>query len=213
VNYAGAVTRQDRFFSSIDLTYTYRSGNINALTKEALTEVALSPVLFDSTTARYMALMLEAKRANSNGELIGTTDETIYGWEWTTRPRIEMNAFAPEHILRGSDSLAEPIQALGQLGDDGDLLPDLGGDGGTIPTDILEVGELTESDSIVFARLNEQGRVAGFYTFKSGKYMRLVRGLALNAPSHLDGLMFKKADSTKTLMGMANEGSPTYHDV
>jgi hypothetical protein len=212
VNYGGAVTRQDRFLNSIDLTYIYRSGNVNADTKEVLTELALSPVLFDTTTLRYMALTLEAKRANATGESIGSTDENIYGWEWTTRPRIELNAFAPDRILRGSDSLAEPVQALGQLTDDGDTPIDFTPDDGAIPTDILEVGELTESDLIVFAKLNPQGQVAGFYTFKSGKYMRLVRGLALNAPSHLDAIAFKNG-TDKTFLSIDTLGAPEYQTV
>jgi hypothetical protein len=208
VNYAGGVQRTERAVYDLGMGYTYRSGLINTELREALTEVGLSPVLFDITASRYLALTLKGEKSGVISDTFNHTDERLYSIEWQTALRISLGVWGTDSAIRGSDSLAEPVMALGTLGEETEPPFDLPTDDGspTPPDNFLELDTLNDSDLIVFARLNQNGAIAGFYTFQNGKYRRLVRGLPFTAPSALDGVGYKAADGQKWIEKVAENG-------
>lgn len=194
VNYAGGIVRSERFLQSFLVNYTYRTGILAASQRESLTELGLSDVLFDISGSSYLALILKAETANKV-ETIFDSSETNYAVEWVATPRINMGAWGADSGLQGVGNLNEPLYRLdGTVSEDGSILfPTDTND--VAPTDFTELATLEESDLIVFAKLNQNGEVAGFYTYQNGKYKRLIRGIPLDAPSHLDGMGIKNAET------------------
>jgi hypothetical protein len=216
VNYAGSITRTERNAFNLDLGYTYRTGYINADTRDILNEVALSPVLFDITTTTYLALVFKAERTGTQTETFYHSDETMYSIEWQTSLKVAIGVFGTDRELREANNLLEPVMSLRGAGTNNDIvIPDFTGNE-TPPSDgnggtMTELGELKDSDLIVFARLDTNGTVAGFYTYQNGKYKRLVRGIPFDSPSHLDGIGLKDAETgVITNLHTDKNGSPLF---
>jgi hypothetical protein len=81
----------------------------------------------------------------------------------------------------------------------------------TIPTGVLVTPTeiLQDTDLIMFARKDTAGQVVSYHTYPSEKYKRLVRGIALDAPSHLDGIGIKAPDGGVWIETKNNVGTPT----
>jgi hypothetical protein len=196
---AGNVLRFDRQVQGYEKEYAYRTGIINAHEKEALTEVALSPVLYDVTTLHYFALNLVSDKSQT--ELIRDMDETIYSYEWVVRPRINMGNFSTEAQLQEITTLAEPKFIIEKGG--GNTLPSApevieipaAGGGNGVPTTTTAFGwepltPILDTDIVLFAKTDDNGLLIGFKWLKSGDYMRHIRGISKDSASHLDGIGF-----------------------
>jgi hypothetical protein len=217
---AGNVLRFDRQVQGFEKEYTYRTGIINAQEKEALTEVALSPVLYDVTSLHYFALNLVSDKSQT--ELIRDMDETIYSYEWVVRPRINMGNFSTEAQLQEITTLAEPQFIV------------VGGTGNTVPSapEVIEIGggntgngnngqttsaysweqltTLSDTDIVLFAKTNANGLLVGFKWLKSGDYLRHIRGIANESESHLDGIGFLDAAGEKQIQYFDVNGDVKY---
>ena len=137
VNFGGLVTRNQRTINAINSEIIYRSGYLKSRDKEVFSELLTSPVLFDITNSRYLALNLkEAKAAKS--ELLHDDGEFNYSIEFLCEQLINSKAFAPDDYESGDPVLTEPIQRLvipGYTVGSGNTIPVLGDNNGTIFTD------------------------------------------------------------------------------
>ena len=209
VNYVGGITRSERFLQSFQINYIYRTGILSAAQREALTELQLSDVFFDITGSSYLALVLKAESSNK-ADTIFDSSEVNYGIEWTAVPRLNMGAWGSDRSLHQAEKLNEPVFSLiTDTNTGGGIDFPIYSDDDT-PDGFTEVGTLEEADLLVFAKLNAQGEIAGFYTYRNGKYKRLIRGIALDAPSHLDGLGIKTASGDTWIESKDDDGTPSY---
>ena len=68
--------------------------------------------------------------------------------------------------------------------------------------------EIQDGDYLLFAKTNAANQLVGFQWLPSGEYMRHIRGIAIDAASHLDGLGLNDAGtSTKTILRTDKNGS------
>ena len=69
---------------------------------------------------------------------------------------------------------------------------------------IEEVGTLKDTDLIMLARVNDQGSYAGFYVIKAGKLMRIIRGIPLDALTHLVAVGYKNPLTESSTINVPN---------
>lgn len=194
-NHGGAITKTNSNINSVGIGLIYRSGIINAKMKEALSEIALSPVLFDITTPQYLALILKAEKLNN--ELTGATDEHLYSWEWATQPRININAFAIDTVLRSTNALLESNY------DNAGFTTDIDTGGGTITTPLRYV----KVDNLTSDTLSLPGITITNSTERSR--MRFYRG---NFEIFLDGdITIEAGDTIRFTLPFDNETFRAYY--
>lgn len=211
---AGQITRTERNIIDYSIQYTYRSGYINTLQKEAYTELRLSSVLFDVTTPNYLALVLKAEQTS---DTISDTGERIYSAEWFCDLRIAPQNFGLDSLLRAASTLTEPVFSIGNgtpVTNTGDVIgtddpidtPDY-----VVPTMDWEwLGAIQDTDLLLFAKVNATGDLVGFRRVESGEYMRHIRGIALDSPSHLDGLGMKTPNGAIWIESKDDNGMPSF---
>jgi hypothetical protein len=219
---SGNVLRSDRIVKNFGKDYLYRTGYLTSAQKEVLTELPLSPVLFDITNPQYIALVLKADRAQP--EIIKDTEEYLYSYEWTVEPRIMPGSFAPENEFQNVPTLSEPVFRINKgngspLPPQPEVIDPIGYGGGGIGgnntgnTSSFAWEQLTpivDGDILLFAKTDQYGKMIGYRWLKSGDYMRHIRGLPSDTPSHLDGLTFKKDDGKNVTMSIDDNNSTDF---
>jgi hypothetical protein len=173
------VQRQTR--GNYRVNWIYRVGTLTPEVSEQLAELEISRVLSDLTDGREIALAFKENKFAVSG--IMDSGETIHERQIVAVPRIALNNFAPDKLFEGVVEI-ENVQELGTLGD-----PIIITTPPTPPTfEIIELGDIQDTDKMMFLRTDADGKFAGFYIVTAGKFMRKTRGIPFAATHHLDAI-------------------------
>lgn len=170
-----------------NIFFTYKLNPVTAIESEQLTELELSPVLFDLTDSLQLALVLKDSRVTIKS--VTDTGESFFEKEIVAEPRIDMVNFAPDSVLFGATYIQNVLQSVGSNGT-GIYTPtdptNTTGTGANLT--IVELGAIQDTDMVMFAKLNQNGTLGGYLMYPVGKLMRHTRGIPLDSTSHLNGL-------------------------
>lgn len=197
------VSKQKR--AQYQITFTYRTGVITSADSEQLSEIELSPVLFDLTGSLQLALSFRDARFTKPN--VTDTGETIFEKEIIAIPRIDNVSYAPDNVIFTASTIQNVLQSVGSNGT-GVYTPtdptNTGGNGngGTV----IALGSVQDTDKILFAQVNAQGQITGFQSYTAGEFMRQTRGIPTNSPTHLDGLGYMAPDGSTWIETIDNVG-------
>lgn len=192
-----------------NIFFTYKIAPVTALESEQLTEIELSPVLFDLTDSLQLALVFKDSRATIKS--VTDSGELFFEKEIIVEPRIDMVNFAPDSVLFGATVIQNVLQSVGSNGTGIYTPTDPTNTSGGASLTIVELGEVEDTDMIMFAKLNTNGTLGGYQMYPAGKFMRKTRGIALDAPTHLDGIGIKDAETgAMTTLTTDKNGSPLF---
>ena len=174
--------------SKYNIFFTYRIAPTTAIENEQLTEIDLSPVLFDLTDSLQLALVFKDSRQTLKS--VTDTGETLYERTIDAEPRISMVNFATDAQLFSTIQVENVVQLAGN------------GTGTYTPTNpnnpignagltLVEIGAVKDTDMVLLAKLNENGTLGGYLMYPAGKLMRDIRGIDHAETSHLNGLGIK----------------------
>lgn len=190
-SYGRAVLVSKQRRAPYQIAWTYRFGGLTGLENEQLTELQLSSVLFDLTGSLQLALTFKTAKASLKG--MTDTGETLFDQSIEAEPRIDLLNFAPDSSLFSSVILQNVMQVTGATGSGvyTPTNPTNSGGGGNGGTTVIELGNVTDTDLMLFAQVSSSGQITGFASYPAGKMMRQTRGVDINSPSHLDGIGLK----------------------